>query len=263
MRQKTIRFFFLIAATFLIVSSCKKDEANTDSEPVSPPDVTAPSYSFSRFDANGLLKVQRTFAYWHDPLNGVSVTYSAEAASSFKLSPFDSAFVDMGALYCQFKNVPKQVNNGYLLNGNAATAMSFGDTVGVDWNAAGNAVIGLVAFTFVTDKPMPVYYGITNNSIPTDITRSLGFQIPLGANLLYADSVFISLTVGQKSVKKTLGGLASSCAFSNTELSSLGASEGMSGLIQVTPLNFDAIAVGSKKVYAANQSNYTRFVTVK
>lgn len=247
----------------MVGTACKKNEANTDSEPVSPPDVTAPSYIFSRFDANGLLKVQRSFAYWNDPLNGITVTSSAEATASFKLSPFDSAFADMGALYCQFRNVPKQANDSYLLNGNAAATMNFQDTIGVDWNAAGNPSIGLVAFTFVTDKPMPIYYGITNNSIPTDITRSLGFQIPLGANLKDADSVFISLTVGQKSVKKTIGGLSSYCAFSNTELSSLGASDGVSGLIQVSPLNFDAIAVGVNKIYAANQSIYTRFVTVK
>ena len=247
----------------LLFASCKKNEANTDAEPTSPPEVIAPSYSFSRFDANGLFKVQRTYAYWNDPLNGLTENLTKEATASFKLSPFDTAWVSVGILSCQLRQLVLQSNNTYLLNGGAASALGFSDTLGVNWDATGNPALAIPAFGTNTSRPMPIYAGVGNNSMPSTITRTLGFQIPLGANVGNADSIFISLTVGQKSVVKTIGGQASYGEFSITELSGLPASSGKSALLQVSPINFDVSLAGSKKVYYANQSSYTNFVEVK
>lgn len=231
--------------------------------PSNPPDVIAPAYIFFRNDGNGLFKVQRSFAYWQDPINGLIETQSIEATASFKLSTSDLFFVDPGSISCQQRNLSLQSNSAYLLNGNAVSTLNFGDTSGVNWYLAGNASIGITPLGFTTAKPMPVYVGVANNSIPGTIARSKGFQLPLGANLKYADSVFISITVGQKSIVKTSNALLSYCAFSNSELGTLPPSNGATALLQVSPINFDATIASGKKLYFANQSSYSKFIEVK
>ena len=248
---------------FLALSACKKKDVNTDAAPASPPDVTAPAYSFSRFDANGLLKVKLSFAYWDNPLTGLQETISKEASAYFKISPFDSLFADAGAVSCVNSFLTKQSNLGYVANGSGANGISFNDTIGTDWNVAGLPATSMPAFLFRTAKPMPKYYGVGNNSIPSTISRSTGVTIPLGANLSNADSVFVSLTVGQKFIRKTIGGLSPSCDFSNTELSVLSSSGGTNALLQIVPVNYDVSLQSGKKMYFANETAYSKFVEVK
>jgi len=261
--KKLRNLSLLFCLHIICFSSCKKNEANSDSEPQTPPDVTAPSYIFSRFDANGLFKLQRTLNYWNDPLQGPTETISNEAIASFKLTPFDSANIDIGDVSCQYKYLSYQTNGFYLVNGNAASTMIFNDTLGVFWSSLGNPSFGVPGINYTTSKPMPAYLGVANNSMPNSLSRNLGFQIPLGANLKNADSVFVSVTVGQKSVKKTIGASTSFCSFSNSELGSLSASNGKSALLQVAPINYDVTLAGARKIYLANITAYTKFVEVK
>jgi hypothetical protein len=258
--KKTRRIIFFASITLLLAFvSCKKEKVNTDADPASPPDVTGPSFSFSRYDANGLLKVKRTFAYWDDPIKGLVETTSKEATAHFKTFPFDSANADAGTVACQTIALAKQSGFNYSSDGNG---IGFNDTLGTIWGVTGNNLTGIPAFSFVTLKPMPYYYGVGNNSIPSTISRSTGTKIPLGANLKNADSVFVSLTVDKKSITKMVGGSVPYCEFTNTELSVLLASAGKTALLQVTPINFDVSLQGAKKMYFANQSVYTKFVEV-
>lgn len=241
--------------------SCKKNSANTDDEPYVPPTVTAPVYSFSRYDGNGLLKIQRTYAYYVDPINGLVETISKEAKASFKNSVFDSLYSNAGVVSCQNKTLSLLSNQTYLLDGSGASNITFKDTVGVTWNVAGNTLTGIPAF-FYTSFPMPQYKGVANNSMPTTIRRTVGLTLSLGANIVGADSVFVSITSGSKTIKKMVGGFENDCVFSPTELTILPASDG-GALLQVSPIGYDISLQGGKKMYFANQSAYTKLVTVQ
>jgi hypothetical protein len=256
-------FTFCALSLTLFWAGCDKNEPNTDDEPFVPPTVTAPSYSFSRYDANGLLMVQRTFAYYEDPFNGLIETITKEAKASFKNSPFNLTFSNAGNVVCQSKLLNLQGNASYLLNGTAGAGLTFQDTTGVRWEVAGNATTGIPMFVYTTSFPMPIYKGIGNNSIPSTISRSTGTKIPLGANVEGADSIFVTITSGTKSVKKTVGSMSTKCEFSNTELSGLPASKGITALIQVAPIKYDISLSGGMKMYFANQSSYTKYIEVK
>lgn len=236
---------------------------NTDDEPQTRPEITAPAYSFSRFDGNGLFKLQRNFDYWEDAQNNLMLDLSNEAIASFKLAPSDSANIDVGTVICQYKFLTYQPNGYYVANGSSADGMAFNDTVGVYWSMAGNPSFGIPSILYTTQKPMPIYFGVTNFSMPSTMARNTGFQIPLGANIKNADSVLVSLKVGEKSVMKMVGGSSGSCSFSNTELSSLPSSNGKNALLQVSPINYDVTLAGARKVYIANQASYTKIVEVK
>lgn len=236
---------------------------NTDDEPQAPPDVVAPTYTISRADGCGNFKLQRNLNYWEDSQNQLVEDLSNEATASFKLTAADSVSIDIGVVACQYKILNFLSNKTYAIDGTAASGMNFVDTTGVFWTIEGNVSLGVPALSYTTQKPMPVYYGVTNFSIPATITRSAGFQIPLGANIKHADSIFVSLTVGEKSVSKIIGGFASKCVFTNTELSTLVASNGKKAKLQVLPINYDLTTVGGRKTYITNQASYTKIVEVK
>ncbi len=256
----SILLFYFIAVLF---AGCDKNEPNTDADPFVPPEVNSPAYSFSRYDANGLLLVRRTFAYYVDPLSGLVETITKEATASFKATPFDTLYSNAGTVSCQYKILGLQNNQSYLLTGSAASTLTFIDTLGPRWEVSGNASTGIPAFIYVTSYPLPVYKGVANNSIPGNITRATGTSIPLGANVEGADSIYVSITSGEKTVKKTVGGLSSKCEFSNTELSGLSASNGISALLQVSPIKYDISLQGGLKMYFANQSVYTKFIELR
>jgi hypothetical protein len=247
----------------LLLSACNKDPVNTDADSFVPPNVISPPYSFSRYDANGLLLVRRTFAYYVDPLTGLVETITKEATANFKNSPFDNFYSNAGSVSCQGKGLGLQANQSYLLSGSAANVINFIDTLGPRWEVGGNTATGITGFIYSTSHPLPVYKGVANNSIPSNISRANGTNIPLGANVEGADSIYVSITSGQKTLKKTVGGLSSKCEFSNTELSSLPASQGASALLQVSPVKFDISLQGGLKMYFANQSVYTKFIELK
>lgn len=256
-----VRYIFYFIGLALLFTACKKDNANTDDEPFTPPEITPPAYSFSRFDGNGLLMAKKISVFYNDPLIGLVETVSKEAQASFKYTAFDTFYSDAGAVTCQGKGLSLQSNKSYLLSGAAANSLAFPDSF-IIWNVAGNNVTGIADFIYSTGDGMPEYKGVYNNSIPSDISRATGVKIPLGANLVGADSVFISLTSGTKSVRKTIGGKESYCEFSNTELSPLPASADKSALLQIAPIKFDVSLAGGQKMYFANQYSYCKYITI-
>lgn len=256
------RLLGILFLVFMFASSCKKNSANTDDEVYVPPSVTGPSYSFSRYDGNGLLKIQRTLAYYVDPFKGRVETVSKEAKASFKNSPFDSLYSNAGVVTCQGKALSLQSNQSYLLDGSAAGNISVSSTQGVSWNVVGNTVTGIPAVLYVTGKSMPVYKGVENNSIPTNIRRAAGLTLSLGANIVGADSIFLSITSGSKTIKKMIGGFENECIFSPAELSVLPSADG-AALLQVSPIAYELSVQGGKKMYFANQSCYTNLVSVE
>jgi hypothetical protein len=169
----------------------------------------------------------------------------------------------VGTVSCQARNLTILSNSTYSLSGSAAASINFLDTLGTIWKFSGNTATGVAPYTDTTIKPLPAYLGVSNNSIPGSITRSLGFQIPLGANVINADSVFISITVGEKSIIKLTDANISYCSFSNTELNSLPASLGTTALLQVAPFNYNISYAGAKKIYLVNTSSYAKFMEVK
>ena len=256
------RFFGAIILVLILVSSCKKDSVNTDEEEYVPPTVTGPSYSFSRYDGNGLLKIQKTFAYYVDPFKGLVETITKEAKASFKNSPFDSLYSNAAAVSCQGKTLALQNNQTYLLDGSAAANISVTTTLGVNWNVTGNSVTGIPGFLYTTTKPLPEYKGVANNSMPTTIRRAAGLTLSLGANIVGADSIFLSITSGSKTIKKMIGGFENECIFSPAELSVLPSADG-AALLQVSPISYELSVQGSKKMYFANQASYTKLVNVE
>ncbi|MBK9798931.1 MAG: hypothetical protein IPP56_04100 [Bacteroidetes bacterium] len=256
------RYLFYFIGLALLFTTCKKETVNTDNEPFTPPEITPPAYSFSRFDANGLLMSKKISVSYYDPLNGLIETVSKEAEARFKYSAFDTFYSDAGAVTCQGKGLSLQNNKTYLLSGTSANTLAFPDSF-VIWNVAGNNVTGIANFILSTSDGMPEYKGVYNNSIPSDISRANGVKIPLGANIVGADSVFITLTSGTKSISKTVGGKESYCEFSNTELNSLPASAVKSALLQIAPVKFDVTLAGGQKMYFANQNSYSKYITIQ
>ena len=265
--MKPFRFLFILQPTFAVfvlslVVGCTKYEPNTDGEPYTPPEVVYPNYSFSRIDGNGLMMTKRNFSYYNDPFTGIIETTTKEASASFKSSPFDSFYSNAGSVSCQGKNLFLQSNQSYLLDKSAGTTLSYNDTLGTSWDVSSNGTSGIAAFAYTTNSPMPFYRGVSNHSIPITISKSIGVKISLGANIVGADSVFVSITSGAKTIQKTVWGLDLECEFTKTELLALPATSGETALLQIAAIKFDVSLQGGKKMYFANQSAYTKRVRV-
>lgn len=235
-------FFFAGALASLVLTGCKK--SNETTTPTTP---TASTPTIQIHDGYGALAAVRSVSY--TTVAGVTIPMEVNTAvAAFYASTGSSTLVDGGSVTLNSKSLTKSSNNAYSYQ-NLTDPLTFST---ITWNVSGSGSVPAISYT--DDRPIPDFSGFS--TLPTTVTRSAGFTISLGSAVTGADSVYVVLTdYSNHTLIKRVGGSASECAFSSSELASFTAGQGM---IQVCPWNYKPEDFNSKKYYFVIESAYTR-----
>ncbi len=235
-------FLFAGALASLAITGCKKS-----SETTTPTTPSTSSPTIQIHDGYGALAAVRSVSY--TTVAGVTIPMEVNTAvAAFYASTGSSTLVDGGSVTLNSKSLTKSSNNAYSYQ-NLTDPLSFST---ITWNVSGSGSVPAISYT--DDRPVPDFSGFS--TLPTTVTRSSGFTIALGSAVTGADSVYVVLTdYSNHTLIKRVGGSASECAFSASELASFTAGQGM---IQVCPWNYKPEDFNSKKYYFVIESAYTK-----
>jgi hypothetical protein len=227
----------------LVLSGCSK----TSTTPDTPSTTTASAPTITVSDGYGALAAVRSVSY--TTVAGYTIPLEVNTAVAvFTTTPGGSTFVDGGTVSLNSKSLTKSSGNAYVYQ-NLTDPLSFST---LNWSVSGSSSVPAISYT--DDRPIPDFSGFS--TLPTTITRASGVTISLGSAISNADSVYVVVTdYSNHRIMKRLGGNASECAISSSELSSFVAGQGM---VQVCPWNLKAEDINDKKFYFIIETAYTK-----
>ena len=238
----------LAAALTLTLGACKKDTAPTPTPaPAAVPTPTPPSPSLRTINGTAmggvLVSLQMDYSYVFPQLP-VPFDLQIESAVALFFNSATNTYLDAGAVSVNTKALDKSADNGYVKAGGFSasatgqTTTDLGFDMGSNWSVAGGS--GIPTFTYSHSTPMPGYTG----TLPTTITKASGLTLSLNAS--NADSVYVLLASGDKSILRRVGGRASSVTFTAAQLSILPANSNNTGLVEVIPFKYLITSFGNK-----------------
>jgi hypothetical protein len=247
MKRKIQNTFFAVAIATLVFSGCSK---NNDVTPGNNTNTNAPgtgNATPSLKDGYGVLAAVRSVSY--TTVQGISIPLDVNTATAgFLTAPGSTNFTDAGTVTLNTKTLTKSSNNAYIYD-DLTAPLSFSQ---VAWSVSGSS--GVPAISYSDDRSLPDYSGYS--SLPTTVTKSAGLTVSLGSAVSNADSVYVIVSGGDKYVLKRLGGSASQCVFSASDLSVIGNTS--TGMIQVAPWNYKKEDFNDKPYYFILETCYSK-----
>jgi len=158
--------------------------------------------------------------------------------------------VDVGNVQLNSNSLTKNPNNSYTYQIDQLNPTGIDFTSGVVWNVAGGN--GFTGFNKTVTLAFPTV-GEVNSSTTIDKTNSYTLAVN---SVTGADSVLF--LIGD--VSKTIGGNATSCTFSSSELSGLSTG---STVMQVAAYTYTNEVVGGKTIYYGNETVQSKTATVQ
>lgn len=265
----TVKKLFFINAIALVsigsFSSCKKegctDPLATNYNPAatkddgscelaSNPAVTAPSgytptYSGTFATLVGIKSISTT----DTPIGPVETTVGTAVAVFSEDG--GANFMTAGTVSLDGNNLSAQTNNSYVYTPGTSnpTGLSFGSTQ--SWAGTG---AGWPSFTTSTSVGFPVVGAISSS----DVTMSSGYTLSCPSNIT-ADSIYFAVYGSNGTAIKVVGGGTNSYTFSASDLSGLGAGN---GIVQIVGINYDPKTVGGRAYYILNETARSKTVTI-
>jgi hypothetical protein len=238
---------FAVALSTLIFSSCEKTEDVVDDKLNNNTNTTT-NTSPNLKDGYGMLAAVTSVSY--TTVQGITVPVSTNTATAGFFSALGASnMVDAGTVTLNSKTLTKSSNNAYVYD-KLTDPLSFSQ---VTWNVTGSS--GVAAINYTDDKPMPDFSGY--NTLPATVTKANGLTVALGGSVSNADSVYVIVTGGNNQyVLKRMGGNASQCTFSASDLSVL--SNTTTGMIQVAPWNYKKEDFNDKPYYFVLETVYSK-----
>lgn len=236
----------LLSAGILFSGCSKKTEdiVNKNTNNTNTTTATTPTFS----DGYGTLAAVETLSY--QLVSGVLFPIQLNTGVAAFYAPGSSGMTDGGTVTLNGKALAKQSNNSYVYQ-NVTDPLVFSGNFA--WNVSGSSSVPAISYT--DDRPMPAYSDYS--SLPSSVTRSAGLTLNLSGTISGADSVYVVLiSSGSNVLIRKLGGSATQCVFSPSELSVLGATT--TGIIEVCPWNYKTEDISSKKFYFVNEAAYTK-----
>ena len=234
----------LILFMAIILSGCSKVE---DDIPEQPQTNSNNGYTITISDGYGVLAAVRSVSL--TTVGGYTVPVEVNTAvAAFTSSSGSGTFIDAGTVTLNSKSLTKATNNSYYYQ-NLMDPLNFSS---ITWNVSGAGSVPAISYT--DDRPIPQYTDFS--ALPSTLKRNAGLSIVLGSTITNADSVYVLVTdYNGKTVLRRMGGNASQCVFSGSDLSALSAGQGM---IQVVPWNYKTEDYSDRKYYFIIESAYTR-----
>ncbi|MBS1772749.1 MAG: hypothetical protein JST82_07810 [Bacteroidetes bacterium] len=229
-----------LAAALLLLgaASCQKKETPapttpTTTTPTTPTPVSPTPTGSNIYGALVAIKMDYTITQ-----AGVTVPFNNEIGSAiFYSAPGSSTFVDGGSVSVNNKALDKQSNNSYMKMANSGTTPSSLDldNSGVAWSVSGNSGNGVPAITYTHSGSFPNY----SATMPTSITKSSGISFTFSSSTLTgADSVYVVIASGSKSLTKSYLATAGTVTISASDLSGFATVSDNSALLEVCPFKY-------------------------
>ena len=247
--KTTIRnTFFAVALTTIIFSGCTKTEDVIDDTLNNNNTTTTSSTTPNLKDGYGVLAAVTSVSY--TTVQGITIPVTTNTATAgFFSAPGLNNMVDAGTVTLNSKTLTKSSNNAYVYD-KLTDPLSFSQ---VTWSVSGSANVPAISYT--DDRQMPDFTGF--NTLPATVTKANGLTISLGGAISNADSVYVIVSGGNNQyILKRLGGNASQCVFSASDLSPLGNTS--TGMIQVAPWNYKKEDFNDKPYYFVLETVYSK-----
>ena len=231
----------------LLFTGCEKTEEIIDNNQNNTTPGTS-NTSPNLKDGYGVLAAVTSVSY--TTVQGITIPVSTNTATAgFFSAPGANNMVDAGTVTLNSKTLTKSSNNAYVYD-KLTDPLSFSQ---VTWNVTGSS--GVAAINYTDDKPMPDFSGY--NTLPATVTKANGLTVALGGSVSNADSVYVIVAGGNNQyVLKRMGGNASQCTFSASDLSVL--SNTTTGMIQVAPWNYKKEDFNDKPYYFVLETVYSK-----
>lgn len=260
-RLTKITLTLMIAAAF--ATSCKKASNNLgNTSPVPSP----PTPTFSGDVKGGLVSVRVNFSYDPNKFASLPVTVpvvelDAESAVAVFSNDFSSGtFLNAGNVNVNSDALERLSNNSYtkLAFDYTSGDFSLGFDGGSNWNVAGSGDVA--AFSYNHTQSFPNYSG--RSSMPETASTSSSLTVSL-SGVSNADSVYVLLAAGDKSILKHVGGSASSVTFTAAEVASVGTTGGKAtGLLEVCPWRYIIQTFNSKQYAFVKEHAVVKNITI-
>lgn len=233
-----------------LLSACKKEEEAPPSSPGGGSSSATPSTTPTYTDADAVLAAVRVNTTQSTPIGPIDIILGT-ASASFSVDDFAS-FVQVGNVTCNSEALTPQSNNSYVHIPSATnpTGIDLTSSNEVVWTVAGGG--GFAAFSRTVMGPFPTAGAISSSET---VVRANGYTLTAGS-VLNADSVVFTLGT----LVRTLPGNASSCTFTASELSALGAG---ASLAQVVPYRATSEVIDGRNIYFVKQASRSKSVTIQ
>lgn len=249
--MKTMKFTGLVAfAALLFMASCEKDTKTPTTPATNTPANTAgpqpvmPSPSGNNL--SGAL-VSLRMKYSMQPVGSpMPVDINSEMALAvFYTAAGGTTKADAGTVSVNAIDLEKQNDASYFKWANVGSTPSdlkFDD--GSDWNISGGSDVQ--AFTYNHNIDFPDYKG----TLPSSVTKSSGLELTFNSSTLTgADSVYVLVAAGDKSVLKSYKATAGKVSISASDLQSLPTVTDNTAFLEVCPFKYTEVVRNGKNYF--------------
>ena len=238
-----IKHLFFFAAIFglFFVTSCNKDDDDTDTTTADPGDPT-PTFS----DMDGLLAAIQTITYQDVPVVGEIAVYADVATAAFFNT--SSTYDDAGTVSVNTYTLDKLDNNAYALPsvGSSSIDFDFSTSSGNAWDVSGTTAVPAFMHTTTNRMPGDVKFDGDYSTVNT----ASDLIVSIESAPVNTDSILFVVAFNNTTLTRTVGPTTLSATFPASELS--GASG--TGVVQAAAYNFEFGTYGGKKHYFINES---------
>jgi hypothetical protein len=247
--QRTLSIQLL--AFTLVLCACNKDddEPATPAPTPTPTPVASASYTPVFSDADGALWAIQTYTSQTTPFGTFDIEVGL-GAGAFSNDAF-ATLVNVGTVSLNGNALSAFSNNAYAYQPSMTNPTGIDVTSNIEWTVQG--ANGFPGFTRpVNGFALPTVSTVTSSET---VVRSSGHTVAC-ASVSGADSV-IFLVGG---VAKTLPGNATSCSFTASELSTLGAG---ANLVQIGAYRSTSEVIDGKRIHFGKETVRTKSVTIQ
>lgn len=262
--MKTPHFTITLAIALIVgFSSCKKEEAKPTTPTTTTPTNTAGPNPQTPMPSGGNISgvlISLKMKYTTQPTGApMPVDVNSEmGVAVFYNSPGSATISDAGIVSVNSVNLEKQTNKSYLKMayiGGTPSDLDFDNTS--KWNVAGSSDVP--AFSHDHNTAFPEYSG----DVPSTITKANGISLSFTSSTLSgADSVYVVIAAGDKSIVKSYGAKAGSVTIPASDLQSLPAISDNSAVFEICPFSYDEAVKNGKTYFFIKELAIVRAVNI-
>jgi len=243
------KLLFVLSMTLLLLS-CEKDPLTPDnntSTPATPTPNACPGADGAMWAVNSITTYNPGFGV---PATEINLGTGIAFFSSNGLSGNPMTRVSAGTVTLN-SNATDYLGETYITKFESSNINGVDFSNGVTWEVSGDNGFG--SYTHSPTNPFPTASKITSGAV---VTKANGYTLTCNT-ITSADSVLFLVS----GVSKTLGGSATSCTFSASELSSVATGENQ--LVQIVPYTMSSAVVGGKTICFGKEMVQQLSVTVQ
>ena len=261
-----LKSFVMVAASMCaLATACKKDKETTPTTPTNndssnvAASPTAPTPTPSGNGISGaLLSIRMKYSMQQTGLPIPVDVNSETALAVFYDAAGSSTMSDAGDVSVNTYKLDKQTNNSYLKNANVGTTpkdLNFSSTS--EWKVVGgNSVTG---FTYNHNSSFPTY----SPSLPVSVTKNSGLNLTFNSSTVTnADSVYVVIAAGSKSITKAFSAKAGNITISANDMQDLPVSSDNTAVLEVCPIDYMEGVVNGKNYIFMKELATVRNITI-